>query len=788
MFVINDLETQNITWFGSPSSPFNPANYIVMTGWAKGDGAIEHLYFDNKEQSLNSNWLEELLKDATVYVAHNITFELQWLLHNHFDVFMAYIKRGGRIFCTQAAEYFLNAQDTDYQYAKLEDCAVRYRDDGMSEDEVRKIDEVKILWEQGVLTADIDKALLTSYLVDPVHGDIANTRRVCFKQFQALKDKGMLRMFWKSMDSILFNAICVFNGLHVDMEVANKNLAKQLEDIKNIEAVVKSQLPEMPPEMEFNMTSRFHLSALLFGGTLKYSKKVPYDTPTFVKGDFYYFKEALGDMRRKLVSEVEELSIEHWEDQFGAEVVRYASGKNKGQPKVFREDTDEIKLKWNHDMPYKLDGLIKFADLPSHVAELYIGKKAEYRGQQTHSLCGTPIYSTSEESLDVLAKFSDLAKPLNDLTTLVKDTGTYYIMTKKDGKTSGMLQYVEPNGIVHHQLNNCATITRRLSSSKPNFQNLPRGDGDESKGQFKSRVKEMFTSRFGKDGRIVEVDYTALEVVTAAAITGDKNLLEQLMKGTDMHCYRLAFKEGLEYEDVLNRCKNPDYPDHAEWSTKRTKIKTPSFADQYGASAHGVAYAAGCTLEFAQEFQANEAKLFPQLKAYPREVIRVEVERTGLEGALRKAYFDNGTPYMYRTGTFQAKSGTIYTFNQHETWCEGQKIMDYKPTQIANYPFQGEAAFIVQSACGHVIRRLIENDFFGGQVLPINTVHDAIYLDCATEELAIMAGRMVRDIMAETPKILAEYIPALKDWSYDTVPFPAAAEQGADMGNKHHID
>ena len=86
----------------------------------------------------------------------------------------------------------------------------------------------------------------------------------------------------------------------------------------------------------------------------------------------------------------------------------------------------------------------------------------------------------------------------------------------------------------------------------------------------------MFRSRFGSDGRIVEVDYTALEVVNAAAITGDKNLQEQLLKGTDMHCYRLAFKEGLPYEEVLKRCKDPTHPDHLEWSQKRSAIKTPS--------------------------------------------------------------------------------------------------------------------------------------------------------------------------------------------------------------------
>src|SRR5699024_6828346 len=130
-----------------------------------------------------------------------------------------------------------------------------------------------------------------------------------------------------------------------------------------------------------------------------------------------------------------------------------------------------------------------------------------------------------------------------ELATLQKDTGTYYRMEKPNGTVSGMLQFVEPSSIIHHQLNSCATITARLSATRPNMQNLPRADEDDE-GNMKSRVKEMFTSRFGSEGRIVEVDYSALEVVALAAISGDENLMRMLTEGIDMHCYRLAAKLG----------------------------------------------------------------------------------------------------------------------------------------------------------------------------------------------------------------------------------------------------
>ena len=222
--------------------------------------------------------------------------------------------------------------------------------------------------------------------------------------------------------------------------------------------------------------------------------------------------------------------IEDLESKYG-KLQRYKAGKFKGLPKIQRLDTDQPLLKWGKGT-YRFEGLVNFNELPKHVSEQFTGDRAEFKSKRVHAACGTPVYSTGDDALDLIAKFTEAAQPLRDMKKLIKDTTTYYLVEDDKGKQSGMLQYVEPNGIIHHQLNNCATITGRLSGSKPNLQNVPR-DGT-------SKVKEMFVSRFGSDGRLVECDYSALEVVALASISGDKNLLQQLLDGTDMHCYRLA--------------------------------------------------------------------------------------------------------------------------------------------------------------------------------------------------------------------------------------------------------
>ena len=755
-----DLETQNHEYYGSLASPHHPQNYIVAAAFAHDDAEVQSWYFNSAEEAASSDWLQAALADQKVLVAHNATFEIHWLLKTYPVTFLNWLKQGGRIFCTQYAEYLLSNQQE--LYPSLEDCSLKY---GGS----KKIDAVKLLWEQGVLTADIDEALLMEYLAGS-EGDIENTRTVLFSQVPALQERGMYEMFKLRMDSLVFNAFSTFNGLYVDVDTAYKNMHAQLEEIEEIRSNVLSMMPDnVPEDLDFKFTSHYHMSAFMYGGTVQYSTKVPYDPIKFEKDDFYK------DINGKLYP----VSAGFPADDVFLEL--YRSGKNKGQPKVFREDTEVQKLK-NGTKQYVFPGLISIPELPSIVSEQFLGKRAEFRGKRT-LVDGTPVYSTGTDALNVLVNYTDAAKPLKKLAALLKDTGTYYLMQVTDDegnviKQSGMLQYVEPDGLIHHQLNNCATVTTRLSGSRPNAQNIPR-DGT-------SRVKEMFSSRFGADGCIVEVDYSALEVVAMAAISGDMNLMQQLLDGTDMHCYRLAGSLNEPYDEVYEKCHNEAHPEHKQYKQLRTDTKPRAFANQYGASAAGIAYATGCSVEEAELFQETERKLFPESSMFAEKYVRPEVERTGVNCMHREMY-DDGSWGIYRVGHFRAKGGTCYSFRQYPKYINGQNVLDYKDTQLANYWCQGEASFIVQAACARVIRELMKRNFADGKVLPINTVHDAIYLDCATEELAREYGLLVQRIMEETPKAMCEVMPEYKDWRYDTTPFPAACEMGKNMMSKHSI-
>lgn len=469
-----DLETQNIPYLGHASSPHHPDNYIVAAGWAIDGEPVQSLYFESKEEALASDWLEKALEGQTYLVAFNAGFEIMWLYHCYKDTFMKFINRGGKIWCPQLAEFMLSHHQT--MYPSLVDCSLKYGGD-------KKIDEVSILWGQGVLTADIDKALLMQYLAGErsvnddgeVHGfdgDVANTRRVAFAQYKLMKEQGMYIAFQIRCMSLLFNAISTYNGLYVDMDIARKNQAEQEKQIEQIKADIVSSMPELPDDFEFSFTSPNHKSALLYGGTVQYKAQVAYDPPKFEKVEAYEYVERSGIT--KYISEASLLmaynsgsysTIEDWEKYNFATITRYKSGKNKGLPKVFKIDSDVAMTKWG-DKLFKFDGLVNLDELPKAVRDNFIGDRAEFKGANELP-CGTPVYSTSGDALDLIAKYSVVAKPLQELATLIKDTGTYYLTVSETGKTKGMLQFVRPDGIINHSLNNCSTVTGRLSSSRP---------------------------------------------------------------------------------------------------------------------------------------------------------------------------------------------------------------------------------------------------------------------------------------------------------------------------------
>ncbi|QOC54262.1 DNA polymerase family A [Aeromonas phage Atoyac10] len=783
---IVDYETENHEYLGNVASPLHSQNYIVHEAGEDieigGPEVVYHPRWDTRYES-REEWLERnqgirIHPDTQIIVAHNAPYEASWWLTYFKDEFLAFLKRGGRLYCTAYAHYLLtNQQET---YPPLDEVAPIY---GGS----HKVDGIKALWQAGVLTSQIDPELLGRYLVGP-EGDIANTTKVFLGTWEKLRERGMLKMALVRMDAMLYNIFCMHHGLKVDRELAFALKAENEADLAESQAKLKSLLPEdMPPEAveQFNWGSDYALSALIFGGPFVYTgREYRWDE---AKGDYIYVKKE-GPYFKSLGAAlpVEECTFDEeagglWYcERIKEHQARYASGKRKGEPKFDKYTTDEKDTR-NAELLFQMPGLLTEANR----AQLAKAMENDWTGKR-NLRDGTPVYSTSGDVLDVLAAHDvPGSKLLQHVAKVDKDLGAFYLKQtfNKDGsvkKTTGMLQYLSDDDFINHSLNCTSTVTGRLSSNKPNMQQIPRGDT--------SRVKEMFISRWGADGRVLQEDYSALETVGLQVLTGDRNLKDALLKGLDMHSIRLASMEELPYEYVVARTKDKSHPEHEEWDVKRTEIKPVAFQYQYGATAFGMALSTGKTQEFCEAFIQAEKAAFPEVEDWFENCVFAEVDRTSMEYRPIRVEFGENQYKMVRWGTFTAPSGTTYQFKQHtkQKWNRERKRMEdfseFKVPQMRNYPVQGESGFFVQLSCAMLIRHFIKMDFYDGLALPINTVHDANYFDVHSSKVTEVALH-VECIMESIPEVMNSYWPAYNC----EVPFPVAGGAGLCMAVEEDV-
>ena len=768
---IIDYETETNPWYGQVASAYCPENYIVLEAGEDidfGNGStVIHPRYERRYESVEdwrSNWKGlGSLEGVNILVAHNALYEMHWWLQHDYAAFTAFLKRGGRVYCTAYAHYLLsNQQDI---YPALNDTAPLYG--GTS-----KVDAVKAMWEAGVKTSDIDPALLSEYLSGPC-GDIENTRHVFLGTWAALQERKMLTMALVRMDGLLFSAFAMHHGLLVDTEQASKLQRENEEALEKLHSQVFATFPADMPQAaieQFKFTSGYHKSALIFGGVYTYEAQVSRTDSEgnliYVKADGPFFKDGKDTY---CLSESECVFDEDagglWYDPARKiHQARYSAGKRKGEPKFDKYVTDVVDTK-KGEMYYVLTGMLNVKQREA----LWSAIETEWAGKQT-LYDGSPVISSSGDVLDKLVAHGvEGVRPLQLISKIEKDLGSFFLVEtfNKDGslkKQSGMLQYVQPDNCIHHSLNHTSTVTTRLSSNKPNLQQLPRAE-EVREGDFKSKVKTIFVSRFGKDGGILQEDYSALETVGLQVFTQDPALKVALLKGLDMHSIRLASMEGLDYDYVVARTKDDKHPDHAEWDVKRTGIKPVAFQYQYGATAYGMAMSTGKSQEFCQAFIDAEKAAFPVVESWFENSVFKAVEDSAAKRKPTRVQLDTGYYMLYRTGVYISPDGTTFEFREHTksrfdfTQKKRIEVNEFTVPQMRNYPIQGGSGLFVQMACGMLIRHFIANDFYGGKCLPINTVHDAAYFD-THKDVVVQAALEIECIMESIPEMLNKLWPA----------------------------
>jgi DNA polymerase-1 len=734
-YTVWDVETSIRASFKRKGNPFDPENYVVMSGYKRRGGKIVGDYFGKAGKlggpGLPADWFIKLLEGTTILVGQNIKYDLLYALRcpiNH-AAWMAWVAAGGTVWDTQLAEYLLNGMAPADHMLSMDLLAPRYGGNV-------KFDEVKALWLDGVSTEDINPDLLRRYLCGTFftdgtpqeHGDIGNTELIFKGQLDRARACGQVKSILLNMGSLLCTVEMELNGMAIDVELGKQQAAVLAAQIAKLSIELAGYLPPDLP-FDFKWNSGAHKSAIIFGGTVVYEKRTP-----ILKEDG---TQAYAQMTVK----------EQVMDADGMPVV-YKSGKNAGECKyrnVTKDDLDKPKSAMR-DYEYTFPRITE----PSKAWAL----KAE------------GVYSTTAEIIGSLGNRGiPFLTAMSRVSSLTKDLSTYYMVPdeKNPGEFKGMLTLVQADGIIHHMLNHTSTVTARFSSSNPNLQNLPK--------EGKSVVKSVFISRF-KGGKIIQSDFKSLEVYVQAILSKCLQLVADLKAGLDMHCVRVSQKAGITYDEALRLCVTEKLP---EWDKQRTKAKVFSFKRAYGAGAKTISEQEGMPLEDVEALIRAEEERYPEITAFYDELtddIKANREVTnrfcqhpdipGLTCNLGRSYWrtpDNKL-YTWRENPapeFLAKRGTAQSFS---------------PTEIKNYPVQGTGGEWAKAAMWLAVRAYYAHGNFGGFALLVNQVHDALYSD-ADPTVAYKAAVLLHACMEEASTFMEWYF----DW-----PIPVAVPSDTNWG------
>ncbi len=184
---------------------------------------------------------------------------------------------------------------------------------------------------------------------------------------------------------------------------------------------------------------------------------------------------------------------------------------------------------------------------------------------------GKTAYSTAASELDKLRFVHPIINLITQYREYTKLKSTYI---------DALPKLVDENSRLHTDFRLTIAQTGRLSSAEPNLQNIP------VRTEIGKKIREAFVA--GKGKVLVSADYSQFELRLAAALAGDKELIELFNQNADIHTETAA-----QVYDIKPHEVTPDQRRHA---------KVINFGILYGMSPHGLSVATGMTEHEAKEF------------------------------------------------------------------------------------------------------------------------------------------------------------------------------------------
>jgi DNA polymerase I-like protein with 3'-5' exonuclease and polymerase domains len=294
-------------------------------------------------------------------------------------------------------------------------------------------------------------------------------------------------------------------------------------------------------------------------------------------------------------------------------------------------------------------------------------------------------YKTDKDTIRTLTARTAKQRVLK--TLLVKYSKHSKVVSTLQGRKGdkGLLAKIQPDGRIHPSLNQTVAATGRLTSSKPNGQNL-----------FPT-VKVCFEPAL--DG-IMQVDLSQIEWRNAAWLSQDEVMIDEINSGVDQHVATVV--ELMEMEFISKT--------DPESNKRRKHAKVFNFRMIFGGTEWG--------FYLDIDMPSFSIKKWIQIiKAFWRKY-------KGLD----KFHKDN-VKFVFRNGWIDVPTGRWFKFNKQHLK-NGEYA--YAINQIKNYPIQGMSGGDILPLMAVIIRRGMRK--MGLQSKLILTVHDSIVFDYLSDE------------------------------------------------------
>ena len=312
--------------------------------------------------------------------------------------------------------------------------------------------------------------------------------------------------------------------------------------------------------------------------------------------------------------------------------------------------------------------------------------------------------STAETVLKKLGIYHELPKQILDYRKYFKLKNTYLDSLQK--------LVSKDTGRIHSTFNQTIAATGRLSSTNPNFQNIPirREEGKEIRRAFRAEKK---------DWKIFSFDYSQIELRIMAHYSKDDSMLEAFVNNKDIHSQTASNIFNVPTDNVL-----PEM---------RRTAKIVNFGIMYGAGPFRLSQELGIPRKEASLIINKYFEQYPGIKNYINDTI---------VSATKKKYVK----------TIFGRKRSIWDIDSENG------IRKKAAERMAiNMPIQGSAAEMIKVAMIAIHEEIKNKSMKSKMILQI---HDELIFECPFEEedqlISLVVSRMENAMKLSIP-IVVDY-------------------------------